>query len=385
MHIGIVGPCSSGLLKDFLPESNGIDLGWGGGSVAELVRGLLQRGHRVSVITLSPKVTERMIVTGPSLDFYVYPMRTQRRMRDLYEAERKSLREGIRMTRPDILHAHWTYEFALACLEENLPTLITCRDNAFQVLFYRTDFYRLGRLFLQLWVLRKARFLTAVSPYLAKSLRYFSKGRIEVIANPINLPDSTFNANRPCSGRLRIATVLNGWGSLKNPKPGIRAFNLFRRMMPEAEMFMYGADFQETGPAAQWAAKKNIAQNIHFCGPLPRTRLLQELQRMSILLHPALEESFGMAILEAMALRIPVVAGYNCGAVPWVLDDGRAGFLTNVRNPQAIAETLLTCVTQPEDRVRRQQNAYTRACNQFSSESISAQYENVYGKVLASW
>jgi glycosyltransferase involved in cell wall biosynthesis len=306
-------------------------------------------------------------------------------MRDLYDAERESLREGILITKPELLHAHWTYEFALACLETKLPTVITCRDNAFQVLFYRKDLYRVGRLVLQLWVLRKARFLTAVSPYLADSLRWFSKSKIEVIANPINLPDGTYNGKLRCSSALRIATVLNGWGNLKNAKTGIRGFNCFRRLMPEAEMFMYGTDFQDTGPAAQWAAKNNLAQGIRFCGPVPRTRLLQELQGMSILLHPAREESFGMAILEAMALGIPVVAGYNCGAVQWVLDDGRAGFLTDVRSPKAIAQALLTCISQPEDRLARQENAYRRACNEFSSQGVSAQYENLYRKVLASW
>jgi glycosyltransferase involved in cell wall biosynthesis len=385
MHIGIIGPCSTGLLADFLPDSRGIDLGWGGGSVVELIRGLLRRGHRVSVVTLSPKVNERTIQTGPSLTVYVYPMRTQQRMRDLYKTERQHLREGIFLARPDILHAQWTYEFALACLETNLPTVITCRDNAFQILFYSKDLYRLGRLFLQLRVLRRARFLTAVSPYLADSLRWFSKGQIDIIANPIDLTYGSTHRNATWSSSIRIATVLNGWGSRKNAKAGMRAFSILRRTLPEAEMFMYGADFQDTGPAAQWAAKNNVARNILFCGPLPRTILLQELQRMSILLHPALEESFGMAILEAMALHIPVVAGYNCGAVPWVLDEGRAGFLTNVKNPEAMAQTLLTCVSHVEDRVQRQQNALQRVRDEFSAEAVSAQYETVYKNVLASW
>jgi len=52
MHIGIVGPCSSGLLADLLPESGGIDLGKGGYLIATLVRALIGRGHHVSVVRL---------------------------------------------------------------------------------------------------------------------------------------------------------------------------------------------------------------------------------------------------------------------------------------------------------------------------------------------
>src|SRR5689334_4727761 len=112
MHIGIVGPCSSGPLAEFLPAYSGIDLGWGGYSVVELVRALLRRGHRVSVITLSPDITDARLLRGPRLTYFVYPTRIKRRMRDLFRIERQYLKEGIVLAQPDLLHAHWTYEFA---------------------------------------------------------------------------------------------------------------------------------------------------------------------------------------------------------------------------------------------------------------------------------
>jgi hypothetical protein len=84
MHIGIVSPCSSGPLADLLPHSGEVDLGCGVHFMATLVRALIDRGHRVSVITLSPKILEPRILRGIELTYYVYPMRTHRRMRDLY-------------------------------------------------------------------------------------------------------------------------------------------------------------------------------------------------------------------------------------------------------------------------------------------------------------
>ena len=125
MHVGIVAPCSSGPLADLLPNSGGVDLGCGGYLIATLARALVERQHRVSVITLSPELEEPITLTGPRLHYYVYPMRTRKMMRDLYKLERKGLREGIALAKPDVLHAHWTYEFALACLESDLPMVIT--------------------------------------------------------------------------------------------------------------------------------------------------------------------------------------------------------------------------------------------------------------------
>ena len=62
-------------------------------------------------------------------------------MRDLYKIERQGLRQGILLAKPEILHAHWTYEWAMACLETGLPMLATTHDNGFQQLRFQKDLY----------------------------------------------------------------------------------------------------------------------------------------------------------------------------------------------------------------------------------------------------
>jgi len=106
---------------------------------------------------------------------------------------------------------------------------------------------------------------------------------------------------------------------------------------------------------------------------------------MSLLLHPALEEACPMAILEAMALGLPVLAGKDAGGVPWVLDEGRAGFLADVRNPEKIAKTLLTCIEMTEHCEQIKKNASRRVMNLFSPSSVSDQYEKLYERVLSSY
>ena len=383
MHVGIVSPCSSGPLLDLLPESEGVDLGCGVHFMSTLVRALIRRGHRVSVITLSPEISNRKIFKGPELTYYVYPERTQRRMRDFYKVERHGLEEGIRLANPDVLHAHWTYEFALACLDTDLPTIVTCHDNAFQVLRFTRDFYRLGRLYLQVQVIRRARLLTLVSPYLADSLGWLAKTEIEVVPNPVEVSQKPDYCRPRMTGPVRIATVLNGWQNLKNPKSAIKSFQLLRGKLPDAQMFMYGHDFQEGGKAWQWASSKGLCRNINFRGFIPPRELQGELRNMSMLLHPALEEACPMAILESMAVGVPVVAGDDVGGVPWILDSGRAGFLTNVRDPAKIAQTLLTCIRQDDIRQEKQRNASMRVVKLFSPDSVAQQYEKIYHRALS--
>jgi glycosyltransferase involved in cell wall biosynthesis len=310
-------------------------------------------------------------------------MRTHRKMRDLYRVERQGLTEGIRLAKPDVLHAHWTYEFALACLETGLPMLVTAHDNAFRVLRFTRDLYRLGRLYLQIRVIKTARLLTAVSPYLAESLSWLAGTDIKVVPNPVLVPQDFGSVCDRMRGDVRIATVLNGWQNLKNPKGAIRAFHLLRGEVPDAHMFMYGYDFEEGGPASEWAIQNNLNQNIHFCGFLGPEELQRNLQKASILLHPSLEESFGMTIVEAIALGLSVVGGISSGAVPWLLDGGKAGFLTNVKDPKKIFRTLLSCIEQEEARNEKRRNAQDRVVNLFSPNSVAEQYENVYQKALS--
>jgi L-malate glycosyltransferase len=383
MHIGIVSPCSTGPLADLLPNAGGVDLGCGVYFMTTLVRALIQRGHRVSVVTLSSALSEPRILKGSQLTYYVYPMRTQRRMRDFYKAERQGLREGICLAKPDLLHAHWTYEFALACLKTQLPVLVTSHDNAFQQLRFSPDPFRFGQLCIQVHVIRKARFLTAVSPYLANSLRWLASTEIAMIPNPVEAQWEAANRSQQASGSIRIATVLNGWGNRKNPEAAIKAFNLLRCDLPDAEMFMYGVDFEEGGKASQWATSQGLLQNIHFRGFLPPHKLQKELKAMSLLLHPSREEACPMALLEAMAIGLPIVAGSDAGGVSWVLDDGRAGFLTDVHDARKIAQTMLACIKQKEDCIEKQHHAYNRVRCLFSPHVVAEQYETLYRKVLS--
>jgi glycosyltransferase involved in cell wall biosynthesis len=203
------------------------------------------------------------------------------------------------------------------------------------------------------------------------------------VPNPVEVPQKAEYYGDQAPGSLRIVTVLNGWSKLKNPQAAIQAFYLLRREIPHAEMFMYGEDFEVNGPASQWAASRGLSHNIRFCGFQPHSDLLKKLREMSILLHPSLEEACPMTLLEAMAVGLPIVAGNDAGGVPWVLDDGRAGFLTDVRDPSKIAQAMLTCIRETKEREQKQRNAYDRVVSLFSPDSVAERYERVYEKVLS--
>ena len=68
--------------------------------------------------------------------------------------------------------------------------------------------------------------------------------------------------------------------------------------------------------------------------------MLDSLDTTDILVHPSLEESFGMTIAEAQLAGVAVIGGAHSGAVPWTLDYDRAGRLVDVRSTSSLAEAM---------------------------------------------
>ncbi len=360
MHIAIVGPIATAdiahLLDDdimFLPQ------GYAGAPLlSSLMRELLQRGHVVSAFTLSndmPLIANGVkVAKGQRFNMHYCPMRPRAwqmngrlvgRIVDLYKFERQALQNAILSQCPDVIHAHWAYEFASAALATGLPHVVTCHDSPFAIArLYSTSkptisAYRWLRAFMAKKVLRSACQVTAVSPYMRDQVQGITHAKIVVVPNPVDAKTLELARVRKSPQSPQIAMVCNGWDARKNPKPGLIAFKLLQKNYPSAELHLYGSAFQLGQAAQTWCEANGIDRGLHFHGCVSHHTLLQKLSRHDVLLHTSLEESFGMVIAEAMAMGLPVVAGQSSGAVPWVV--GNCGFLCNVLKPQDIYQALL--------------------------------------------
>lgn len=84
-------------------------------------------------------------------------------------------------------------------------------------------------------------------------------------------------------------------------------------------------------------------KNIHFVGYFG-DKYVEELrefyQRSNVVVVPStVKEALGLVILEAMACSTPVVAS-NIGGIPYIVRDGKTGFLVRPRSPKEIAEKV---------------------------------------------
>jgi glycosyltransferase involved in cell wall biosynthesis len=317
------------------------------------------------------------------------PYRPKGRARDLFASERRYLRKAIERERPELVHAHWTYEFGMAAIETGYPNVISAHDAPLLVMRYSPDPYRFMRLLMAWKVIRRASHMTAVSAHIAKHIGQVFRYRGDVPIIPNGIPDYLFKIGE--QGRdtgmmpnISFASVLNGWDSLKNGKGLIMAFSKVRGALPQSRLVMFGQDYGQSEKAHLWAKSKGLDAGVHFVGHLPYSRLLSALkQTADILVHPSKEESFSMAIAEAMALGLPVIAGQNSGAVPETLGNGLAGLLADVSSPSALADAMCDLANDQERRRAYSATARKAAREKFGISKVASLYESIFTTVLA--
>lgn len=93
--------------------------------------------------------------------------------------------------------------------------------------------------------------------------------------------------------------------------------------------------------------KLKLDSIVHFIGPMSREEIVQEMFKANIFLLPSVAESFGVVLLEAQSVGLPIVAT-NVGGVSQAIIDCKSGFLVTERDADALAEKLEYLIEHPE-------------------------------------
>ena len=361
--------------------------GFGSTVTTPLILELLRRGHELTVYTLCKTLAAEQIYHWGQLRIVVGPARQRHLARNIYRPEIDYLKRVIRRDAPRFVHAHWTYEFALGAIRSGVPTVTTIHDLPWHVLMHFRDPHRFVRLLMAYEVAWRGEHFTAVSSDAASHFRrYFRpKANIKVISN--GLPDSFFQMDEQASRRsghtIMFATILQGWSRLKNAKTALKAFSLMRRQFPDARLTMFGLDYEQDGPAQQWAIQNDLDASVTFQGNLPYMELMNRVKNeIDVVVHPSLGESFSMTALEAMALKKPVIAGRRATGVSEVLGFGNNGILVDVTDPEATANGMLRVAKGKEFRDRVAQSGFDRAWSHYRLAAVAGQYEALYSSIL---
>ena len=134
----------------------------------------------------------------------------------------------------------------------------------------------------------------------------------------------------------------------------------------------------EKESAMRYAKELGIKDKIIFMGNT--TEIKKILCYADLFLLPSATESFGLAALEAMAVKTPVISS-NTGGLPEVNVQGVTGFLSDVGDCEDMAKNALY-ILEDDNRLNKfKQNAFENA-KRFSIDKILPEYERIYDMAL---
>ena len=342
--------------------------------VLALARALRERGDEPVLVSLRPGwMTERAEREG--LPVWIVP---QKPGLDLAWVPRFAAR--LRRERIGVLHAH---EFAMNVYGGAAARLagvravatihgrqwVTARPR--RALAYRV-LHRLGMP------------VVAVSHDLAGFLAAglgIAQSRIEVVHNGIEvapLPDAGAatelrRAARAALGVPAAGDLLVAVGNLYPVKDHATLVRALART-PEARVAIAGRGGEESA-LRELAAELGVSDRLHLLG------LRDDVERVfaagDVFVQPSRSEGLPLAVLEAMAAGLPVVAS-RVGGMPEAVRDGESGYLVPPAEPEVLADALRKVLEAPDRGLSLGRAGWERVRSDFSLDHMTARYRALY-------
>lgn len=288
----------------------------------------------------------------------------------------------------ELLHVHYAIPHAYAgymaqqmLLEEGIKIpMVTTLHGTDITLVGNHPFYKPAVTF----SINNSDAVTSVSESLKQdTLNHFTiKRPIEVIPNFIDLSkmgqqDGPCERNAMAEPHERIITHVSNLRPLKRLTDVIEIFDQILEQCP-ARLVIVG-DGPDKDRAKALIEQKGIKSKVQFMGNSDEVHKILCLTDLFLL--PSEIESFGLAALEAMACRVPVIST-NAGGLPEVNKHGFSGYLSDVGDVDAMAKNALSILKDDKtlDQFKDQARAQAQS---FAIELIVPQYEALYTRTIA--
>jgi len=356
----------------------------GSGIVAtELGMELAARGHEIHFITYanpirlsgeSPRIHyhEVEVSNYPLFQYPPYSLALASRMAEVARAQ--SL---------DLLHVHYAIPHSISAWlasqmvsERRLPFVTTLHGTDVTLVGVDPSYLPITR-----FSIERSPAVTSISQHLKEAtIATFGirPERIRVIHNFVNC--DLYKPRRETKAMQEFAPAgekilfhLSNFRPVKRILDCVRILAKVNREVP-CRLLMVG-DGPDRGPAESLARELGLQDRVLFLGK--QLRVNELLPVADLLLLPSEMESFGLALLEAMACGVPTVAS-KVGGVPEVVTDGADGFLLPVGDIDGMAQAAVSLLKDPARHEALAAAARRTAEERFATTMIIPQYEDCY-------
>jgi len=248
------------------------------------------------------------------------------------------IKKQIKQFKPDILHAHYATSYGLlGALSGFHPFIISVWGSDVFSFPLKSPIHKI----MLKSVLRKADKILSTSYVMAKETNLYTTKYIEV--TPFGVNTEQF---KPMGVKSLFAKddIVIGTVKTLEDKYGIeyliKAFRIVNdkhQELPLKLLIVGGGSLENR--LKNLAKELGIWNKVTFTGRVPFEEVPKYHNMLSVSVSVSESESFGVAVVEAMACGKPVVVS-NVGGLPEVVEEGKTGFVVPPRNPEEIAKAI---------------------------------------------
>lgn len=216
----------------------------------------------------------------------------------------------------------------------------------------------------------------AVSPELSHVIRHHYGTEAEYVPNIVADEFITHGVAKSKSALFRFCAV-GRLVKLKNFNNLIQAVRILLNLGIKCELTIIGSG-PEYSSLSQLITSLSLENHVVLAGECDRPELIEKVSESHVLVLPSERETFGVVLIEAMALGIPVIAS-NVGGPASIVNDSN-GILINPGDVDELAAAMRRMI-ENYDNYDSRSIARTTA-SRYSSECVATQLTQIFEKTL---
>ena len=300
--------------------------------------------------------------------------------------------------RPDLVHSHyWLSGWAALEVKERLAIPMA---NSFHTLGRVKDATRRAdqspadpmRIATEETLISGADCVVASTPFEADDLMdHYGADPTKLCISPPGVNRTYFHPGDQAEARARLglgrgplALFVGRVQALKGPDVALAAVALARERLPDLRLLIVGGPSGPEGEremeALRAAADDLGPGTVRFHPPVRHDRLADFYRAADVLVAPSRSESFGLAVAEAQACGLPVVAARR-GGLMYVVEDGGSGWLVDGWEPDGYAAAIAKVLEDNELRSAMSARG-VEWTGQYSWQATSDRLLELYQSVL---
>ncbi len=258
----------------------------------------------------------------------------------------KKVKQIIKEFKPDIVHSHYASSYGLiGALSGFHPYLISLWGGDIFSFPRKSFFYKQ----IMKFSLSKAEKILSTSRILKEEGAKYTTN--EILLTPFGIDVDRF-APRKVNRFFKDEDLVIGTIKTLEKNYGvnflIEAFALVKKKFSNKSLkLLIAGKGTQRGFLENMVKKLGIENDTIFTGYIDHNNVQDYHNMLDIYVAMSLEESFGVAVLEASACGKPVIVS-NVGGLPEVVENGKTGFIVEKGNSEALAEALSKLIREPE-------------------------------------